>query len=95
MNPKQMCYAGGDLNLTTTKYWTNVDSSSASDVTALRKAAKNILYSIANRAYRRLYYRIPHDYSHSSFLCVYVGVCAVFFYLLRSSCAHVRKTRFE
>ena len=48
MNPKQMCYAGGDLNLTTTKYWTNVDSSSASDVTALRKAAKNILYSIAN-----------------------------------------------
>lgn len=49
MNAKQMVYGGGDLNLATLRQnmWTNYDSSSASDVTALRKAAKNILYTVS------------------------------------------------
>lgn len=49
MNPKQMVYAGGDLNLATLRQnmWTNYSASSASDVTVLRKAAKNILYTVS------------------------------------------------
>ena len=48
MSSKQMCYAGGDLNLTTTRPWSKYDSSSASDVTVLRKAAHNVLYSVVH-----------------------------------------------
>ena len=49
MNPKQMVYAGGDLNLATLRQnmWTNYSASSAADVTALRNAAKNILYTVS------------------------------------------------
>ena len=48
MNPKQMIYAGGDLNLTTTRPWMNADPASASDVAVLRRAAHNILYTVVN-----------------------------------------------
>lgn len=48
MSPKQMVYAGGDLNLTTMRYWTRADENSASDVSMLRRAAHNVLYSVVN-----------------------------------------------
>lgn len=50
MNTKQMIYAGGDLNLATDAgaHWTDYDRKSAEDVSVLRMAAKNILYTVAN-----------------------------------------------
>ena len=54
MNNKQMIYAGGDLNLTTTKPWLKANKDSASDVNALRKAAHNNLYAIVNSNAMRL-----------------------------------------
>ena len=47
MNPKQMIYAGGDLNLTTTEYWTGFNENNAGDVAMLRRAAKNVLYTVS------------------------------------------------
>ena len=47
MDSKQMAYAGGDLNLTGTKYWSpNVNE--PEDVNVLRRAAHNNLYALAN-----------------------------------------------
>lgn len=47
MNSRQMVYAGGDLNLSTLpESW--CDSSDTSDAVVLRKAAKNIMYSLVN-----------------------------------------------
>lgn len=54
MVEKDMCYAGGDLNLQVagTMVW-SPNEASAEDVTVLRQAAKNILYTVANsNAYR-------------------------------------------
>ncbi len=48
MSAKQMVYAGGDLNLTTMRYWMRPDSTSAGDVTMLRRAAHNVLYCVVN-----------------------------------------------
>ena len=48
MPVKQMAYAGGDINLSTTRKWNKVDSSSASDVSVLRQCMKNILYVVGN-----------------------------------------------
>lgn len=50
MNAKQMVYAGGDLNLCSSKaqMWSDLDKNSAADVTVLRMATKNILYTVAN-----------------------------------------------
>lgn len=45
MNNRQMIYAGGDLNLSITRFWEGYSSSSVADVTMLRRAAKNILYT--------------------------------------------------
>ena len=49
MNAEQMFYAGGDLNLTTmpNNHW-NADTSDAADMYVLRRAAKNIMYTVAN-----------------------------------------------
>lgn len=49
MNVKQMVYAGGDLNLATDSIssW-SPDRSSVADVTVLRQATKNVLYTVAN-----------------------------------------------
>lgn len=47
MNPKQMIYAGGDLNLTTDRFWTGFKATNAGDVTMLRRAAKNVLYTVS------------------------------------------------
>ena len=45
MDTKQMCYAGGDLNLATTPApWKPV---TAADYTVLRSAVKNIIYTTA------------------------------------------------
>jgi beta-glucosidase len=49
MNSRQMAYAGGDLNLTTSA--TSVswcDDTSAEDVYILRQNAKNVLYTVVN-----------------------------------------------
>ena len=48
MNNEQMIYAGGDLNLSSTRFWTKYDSTDAADVTVLRNATKNILYTVVN-----------------------------------------------
>ena len=48
MNNRQMIYAGGDLNLTTTKPWNKADPNSAEDVNVLRRAAHNELYALVN-----------------------------------------------
>lgn len=48
MNAKQMVYAGGDLNLTTTRPWLTSNASDAGDVMRLRTAAHNVLYTVAN-----------------------------------------------
>ena len=51
MNPKQMVYAGGDLNLTSMAmyHWRDArNATSAEDVTVIRNAAHNILFSVAN-----------------------------------------------
>lgn len=50
MNVKDMIYAGGDLNLEMVGYrvWNDVDAANAADVSVLRNASKNILYTIAN-----------------------------------------------
>ena len=52
---KDMVYAGGDLNLEMvgSMVWRDVDANSAADVSVVRQAAKNILYTIVNsNAYR-------------------------------------------
>ena len=48
MDCKQMIYAGGDLNLTGTAYWTTAKADEVEDVVMLRRASKNILYALAN-----------------------------------------------
>ena len=50
MIPKQMYYAGGDLNLATlpSSMWTDADPSDTADAVVLNKAAKNALYTFAN-----------------------------------------------
>ena len=48
MSPKQMAYAGGDLNLTILKYWMKPDENSPGDVSVLRRAAHNVLYAVVN-----------------------------------------------
>ena len=46
-DPLQMIYAGGDLNLTSTIFLDDYDASGAGDVSMLRRAAKNILYTVS------------------------------------------------
>ena len=48
MSNKQMCYAGGDLNLNGAKPWSKPNEESEGDVTVLRRAAHNLLYCVAN-----------------------------------------------
>ena len=48
MNGKQMAYAGGDINLTTTRPWLSAKADNAGDVTVLREAAHDTLYTIVN-----------------------------------------------
>ena len=62
MDNAQMAYAGGDLNLTGTKYWTSARSSEVEDVVMLRRAAHNTLYALANSNamnQKILGYRLP------------------------------------
>ena len=46
MNLDQMIRAGGDLNLSQSKYL--ADTSSSTAITCIRKACKNILYTVSN-----------------------------------------------
>lgn len=50
MNSRQMLYAGNDLLLTSvsTYFWNDADANSVQDVTVLRNATKNILYTVGN-----------------------------------------------
>jgi beta-glucosidase len=50
MNSRQMLYAGNDLILTSEQalMWIDADSSRVDDMIVLRKAVKNILYTVAN-----------------------------------------------
>ena len=47
MDSEQMAYAGGDLNLTGTKYW-SPKANNAEHCNVLRRAAHNNLYALAN-----------------------------------------------
>ena len=77
MNPKQMIYAGGDLNLATMadNRWTKYSADSAEDVNVLRKASKNILYTVSLSNAMNLkaeYYLLP------MWLSIAIGVmCAI------------------
>ena len=60
MNVKQMVYAGGDLNLATdsNSEWKVNRKSDAADITVVRMATKNVLYTVANsNAINNLHYR--------------------------------------
>ena len=48
MDSKQMAYAGGDLNLQNFGQEWNARKSNATDMTILRMAAKNVLYTVVN-----------------------------------------------
>lgn len=50
MNPRQMMYAGGDLDLATlsSSMWMDCDTSETGDAVVLRQSAKNVLYSFVN-----------------------------------------------
>lgn len=50
MDSRQMLYAGNDLILTSTGdcVWRDASADSAEDITVLREASKNILYTVAN-----------------------------------------------
>lgn len=50
MDARQMAYAGGDINLNNQeKYgWNDFDASNPDDVVVLRRATKNILYTVLN-----------------------------------------------
>lgn len=50
MDSRQMLYAGNDLLLTSMPnyFWNDADASSVQDVTILRQATKNILYTVGN-----------------------------------------------
>lgn len=48
MPVKQMAYAGGDINLSTTRFWNKADYENANDVYILRQTFKNILYTVGN-----------------------------------------------
>ena len=48
MNTRQEAYAGGDLNLSENRFWNSFNSSSASDVTVIRNAMHNVMYTLAN-----------------------------------------------
>lgn len=48
MNSKQMAYAGGDLNLVAYDSVSWCDASDVSDLVVLRRAAKNVLYTVVN-----------------------------------------------
>ena len=50
MNSRQMLYAGNDLILASLQnlFWTDPSATSAQDVTILRNASHNILYTVAN-----------------------------------------------
>ena len=63
MNNRQMCYAGGDLNLTSVQPWDNADPENIADVTCLRRAAHNLLYVLTNSNAMRadiLGYKMPY-----------------------------------
>lgn len=48
MNTRQEIFAGGDLNLSENRFWNSFDSSSAADMTVLRNAMHDVMYTLAN-----------------------------------------------
>ncbi len=48
MNTRQEAYAGGDLNLAENRFWNSFNASSAADVTVIRNAMHNVMYTLAN-----------------------------------------------
>lgn len=80
MNTKQMCYAGGDLNLATTPaYW---NPTTAADYTVLRQATKNILYTTVrsndmNGCGEGCYYVTYYAWWEVTLFFVEIGVLAV------------------
>ena len=92
MNPKQMAYAGGDLNLASqpSRMWSAAQSAtSAADISVLRNCAHNILYTVANS--NALNGEIV-GYSLATWVIVliiidcalFVGICVWGFFAIRS-----------
>ena len=48
MNTRQEAFAGGDLNLSENRFWNSFKADSAADVTVIRNAMHNVMFTIAN-----------------------------------------------
>ena len=48
MNTRQEAYAGGDLNLSENRFWNSFSASSAGDVSVVRRAMHNVMYTLAH-----------------------------------------------
>lgn len=94
MVPRQMFYAGGDLDLATltTSMWTDADTSENGDAIVLRNATKNVLYSLVNSNAMNaevIGYNPPLWHGYLTWLDIGVGAVIVLWGIL----AFVRRSR--
>lgn len=81
MNPDQMLRAGGDIVLSQSK--NPSDTSSATAITAMRRAAHNILYTVANsNAMNGLGEGVEWKYSMPTWVILLIGVDILVFAIL-------------
>ncbi len=96
MVPRQMFYAGGDLDLATltTSMWMDADTSENGDAIVLRNATKNILYSLVNSNAMNaevIGYNPPLWHGYLTWLDIGVGAAIVLWGIL----AFVRRSRYN
>lgn len=90
VNERDMFYAGGNLNLQIAGLclWSDCDKKSAADVTVLRNAAQEVLYTIANsNAYRGAFNMIMPTWQIVLIVCdcaIVVGLALWGFFVLRN-----------
>lgn len=96
MVPRQMFYAGGDLDLATltTSMWMDADTSENGDAIVLRNATKNILYSLVNSNAMNaevIGYNPPLWHSYLTWLNIGVGTVVALWGIL----AFVRRSKYN
>ena len=96
MVPRQMFYAGGDLDLATltTSMWMDADTSENGDAIVLRNATKNILYSLVNSNAMNaevIGYNPPLWHSYLTWLNIGMGAAIVLWGIL----AFVRRSKYN
>ncbi len=96
MNPEQMFYAGGDLDLATltTSMWMDADTSESGDAIVLRNAAKNIMYAFVNSNAMNaevVGYNPPVWHSYLRYIDIALGVIIVAWGVL----AFVQRARYN